>query len=68
MLTEQKVVNQVTLLPQISGIQVQWKNQILRDGVEISYTYERKAYAQEQKAEFEAEVDGAAAYVTVMGW
>lgn len=67
-LTELRTVNQVSLLPQSNTINVQWKNQILRDGEEISYTYERKAYSQEQKSELEAEVEGAAAYVTAMGW
>lgn len=67
-LTEQRTVNQITLLTKENAINVQWKNQILRDGEEISYTYERKSYSQDQKAEFESEVEGAAAYVTVMGW
>ena len=67
-LTEQTIVNQVTVLPAQSAIQVQWANRILRDGEVVSETYHRRAYGQEQQAEFEAEVDGAAAYVAAVGW
>lgn len=67
-LTEQTVLKQVTVLPAQSAINVQWANQVLRDDEVISETYHRKAYTQEQRAEFEAEVAGAAAYVTAVGW
>ena len=67
-LTEQTVIKQVTLLPQQNALNVQWATQILRDGEVVSETYRRKAYTQELRAEFEAEVDGAASYVTAVGW
>lgn len=67
-LTEQRILKQVTLLPQQSAANVQWANQILRDGAVISETYERKAYTADQKADFEAEVEGAAGYVAALGW
>lgn len=68
-LTEQRILKQVTMLPQSNAVNVQWANQIIRDGTElVSETYERKAYGPEQKADFLAEVDGAAAYVSAMGW
>lgn len=68
-LTEQRILNQVTLLPQSNSINVQWSNQVIRDGYEvISETYERKAYGQDQKAQFIAEVEGGIAYATAMGW
>lgn len=67
-LTEQTILNQVTVLPAQSAVNVQWANQVLRDGEVISETYHRKAYTKEQQAEFEAEVTGAAAYVTAVGW
>ena len=67
-LTEQTVLKQVTVLPAQSAINVQWANQVLRDDEVISETYHRKAYTQEQRAEFEAEVAGAATYVTAVGW
>jgi len=66
--TEQTILNQITVLPAQSAIQVQWANQVLRDNEVISETYHRKAYMKEQQAEFEAEVTGAAAYVTAAGW
>jgi hypothetical protein len=66
--TEQRILKQVTTLPTQSAINVQWTNQVLKDDVVISETYERKAYTTEQKAEFESEVEGAAAYVTALGW
>lgn len=67
-LTEIRVLNKVEILPQDNAIQVQWKNKILRDGEEVSFTYERKAYSADQKSEFENEVDGAAGYIAAIGW
>ncbi len=67
-LTEQKVLKQVTVLAQQSAANVQWANQILRDGEVITETYERKAYTQDQKADFLAEVEGAAGYIPILGW
>jgi len=67
-LTEQTILKQVTVKPAQSAIEVQWANQISRDDVVISETFHRKAYTQEQQAEFEAEVEGAAAYVAAVGW
>jgi len=68
MLTEQRILKQVTTLPAQSAINVQWANQILRDGEVISETFERKAYTAEQAQEFLAEVEGAAGYMAVLGW
>lgn len=67
-LTEQKVLSQITALPESSTFNVQWKNQILKDGEVIASTYERKCYAIEQKDEFLLEVEGAASYITSIGW
>jgi len=67
-LTEQTILKQITVLPEQAAINVQWANQVLRDEEVISETYHRKAYTQEQQAEFELEVAGAAAYVTAVGW
>ena len=67
-LTERRILNQVTVLPNQSAVNVQWTNQILRDGEVISQTYERKAYTAEQQAEFLAEVEGADTYAAVLGW
>ena len=67
-LTEQRILKQVSILPNQSAVNVQWASQILRDGEVISENYERKAYSADQKADFLAEVEGAQAYVTAMGW
>lgn len=67
-LTEQRIINQVTVLPNANSINVQWADQILRDEEVISQTYHRKAYGPEQRAEFEAEVEGAAQYVNLITW
>ena len=67
-LTETRILKQVTTLPAQGTVNVQWANQILKDGVLLTETYERKAYTADQKAEFEAEVEGAASYMTALGW
>jgi hypothetical protein len=66
--TEQKVLKQVTVLTEQSAANVQWANQVLKDGEVISEQFERKAYTSEQKADFLAEVEGAESYVAVLGW
>ncbi len=56
MLTEQRILKQVSILPASGAINVQWANQVLRDGEVISETFERKAYTQDQLATFHTEV------------
>ena len=67
-LTEQTVLKQVTVLAQQSAVNVQWSNQILRDGEIISEQFKRKAYTVDQKDEFLSEVDGAENYIAALGW
>lgn len=67
-LTEQRILKQVAILPAQSAVNVQWANQILKDGELLTETYERKAYTADQAAEFAAEVEGAAGYMSAMGW
>jgi len=67
-LTEQTILKSVEVLPEQSAVNVMWENQILRDGEVISAAPHRKAYGQEQKDEFLTEVEGASAYVTILGW
>lgn len=67
-LTEQKTLSQVTVLADISTVNVQWTNKILKDGHVISEQFERKAYDKSMAAEFLAEVDGAQHYASVLGW
>ncbi len=67
-LTEQRILKQVSILPSQSAVNVQWADQILRDGEVISENFHRKAYTVEQKEEFLVEVEEAASYVTALGW
>lgn len=55
-ITEQRILKQVSILPASGAINVQWANQVLRNGEVISETFERKAYTQDQLATFHAEV------------
>jgi len=67
-LTEQKILKQIAVFPNQSAVNVQWANQILRDDELVTETYERKAYTADQYNEFLTEVEGAEAYVAVLGW
>ena len=66
--TETRVLKQVAILPTQNAANVQWANQVLRDGEVISETFERKAYTADQAAEFATEVEGAASYMAALGW
>lgn len=66
--TEQRILKQVTVLTSQSAINVQWSNQILKDGEVVAETLERKAYTADQKDTFLVEVEGADAYIAVLGW
>ena len=65
---EQRILSQVNALPDLQVFNVQWTNQIIKDGEIIALTYERKCYAIEQKDEFIAEITGAVDYVKAIGW
>lgn len=67
-LSKQRVLKQVTVLPNISAVNVQWAIQVLDNNVLISETYDRKSYSIELKDQFLTEVDGAANYITALGW
>lgn len=67
-LTEQRVLKQVSILPEQNAVNVQWADQILRDGQVISEVFHRKAYTAEQKDEFITEVEGADSYIIALGW
>jgi hypothetical protein len=66
--TEQRVLNQVTVLPEQSAINAQWLDQVLKDGVVIASTPFRKAYTVDQKDELLAELDKAEYYVSILDW
>lgn len=68
MFEEKTILANVELLIAQNCIQVKWLNQILKDGVVISEVPHRKAYCQDQKAEFLAEVVDAQKYVDAIGW
>lgn len=67
-LTERKIIKQVSVLPEVGAIQVQWANQVLREGEVISEQYERRAYNVEQKNLFLTDVPDGAPYVAALGW
>lgn len=67
-LTEQRVLSQVTRLLLQDAVNVQWEDQIVKDGEVIHKTPHRKAYTRAQKEEFLAEVEGAASDVAILGW
>ncbi len=66
--TEQRVLKQVAVLPGQSSVNVQWADQVLKDGEILTETFHRKAYTAEQIEEFLAEVGGAELYVAALGW
>lgn len=67
-LTEQRIVKQITFLPESDAVNVQWADQVLRDGQVVSEAYHRKSYLRKQQAEFLAEVEGAEPYAAAIGW
>ncbi len=67
-LTESTILAHVGLNIPANTIEVRWDSIIQRDGETISRVHHRKAYSQEQKAEFLAEVEGGQAYADAMSW
>ena len=67
-LTEERVLGSVQILPQQAAVNVEWHDLIKRDGEVISKTNHNKAYTAEQYHDFLAEVEGAEAYIAVLGW
>ena len=68
MLIERKIINQVTVLPQIGGANVQWLNQVLRDGEVISSIPHRKSYGPNMREDFINEVEGSDKYLAAIIW
>jgi hypothetical protein len=66
--SEKRVLNQVTILPELSAVNVQWLDQVLRDDEVIASNPYRKGYTVDQKEEFLAEVEQAEHYITILGW
>lgn len=67
-LSEQRVVNQISVLPNQNAINVQWADQIVKDGEVLTQTFHRKTYGPGQELEFTAEVSGAGDYVGLIDW
>ena len=67
-LTEQRILKQVSVLPDQSAVNVQWADQILRDGELVTETLHRCAYTQADKDRFLMEVKDAALYLPIRGW
>ena len=67
-LEEVETLDQVMLHVGQKTIDVRWTTSILRDGVEISKTYRRNAYGEENKAAFIADVENPEQYVAAIGW
>jgi hypothetical protein len=65
---EQRILSQVNALPDLQVFNVQWTNQIIKDGEIIASSYERKCYTIVQKDEFLVEVTGAVDYAKAIGW
>ena len=66
--TETSVIAEITTLPLENTIQVKWRNTIEKDGEVISSKDHYRLFGPGQQTEFEAEVDGAAAYVGLVNW
>lgn len=67
-LSEQRVVNQISVLSNQNAINVQWADQIVKDGEVLTQTFHRKTYGPGQELEFTAEVSGAGDYVGLIDW
>lgn len=67
-LSERRILKSVQILSESKSAQVQWADQVLRDDVVIHEQYHRCAYSEADKEKFLAEVDGAKAYIKILGW
>jgi hypothetical protein len=65
-LSEKRILASVTINHKVGAVEVCWSDQILRDDQVISEQNHRKAYGAEQLAEFEAEVEGAESYSSIL--
>ena len=68
MFEETKNIIELTHLPAENTMQVKWRIQVTKDDEVISSKDHYKLYTADQKADFLAEVEGADAYIAVLGW
>lgn len=62
------VLKSVEVLPLQDAANVCWLDRVSKDGETIAEVPSRKAYGREQKEDFLIEVEGAAFYVSALGW
>lgn len=69
-LTKRRVLRQFTVNLQANTLEIQWTTQVLEDGAMLAETFHRKAYAEEQSLELDADLSAEAAIKmrSVMGW
>lgn len=68
MIEESLVLSQVSVQYESNTINVQWQNKIKKKGAVIAAVPHRSSYSAKDKAQFLAEVPGAAAYIAILGW
>lgn len=68
MLSEQRILKSITINNPSNTVEVLWADQVLRDNAVIAETYHRCAYGADEKDKFLSEVDGAQAYIAILGW
>jgi hypothetical protein len=68
MFEEIKTLAEMTHLPLESAMQVKWRIEVRKDGETLVSHEHYKLYAESQYHEFLAEVEGAQAYLAVLGW
>lgn len=67
-LSKEKVLESVELNIPGNTASVKWSNNIVEDGVVLTSVPHRCCYAAEHKDQFLADVEGAEAYVAILGW
>jgi hypothetical protein len=68
MLEEIKTLAEMTHLPLESAMQIKWRIEVRKDGEILVSREHYKLYTADQYHEFLAEVEGADAYIAVLGW
>lgn len=67
--TEQRILQSVTHQVVANALEIEWRDQVLRDGVVISDTPHRRAYMEDELLQLQADLGAAAdGYAAVAGW
>lgn len=67
-LTETNSIAEITVLPLENNVQVKWRNKIEQDGRVLVERDHYKLFGPDKYHDFLAEVEGAEAYIAVLGW